>query len=336
MENHILHSKSCAVSEIIGGILIVFIAIIVTVSIYQQILPVPIPSPEPNVHFMGYVTDDGIIIIEHMGGETISSYEIYVSQSNKTDVYKYENSPWEIGQSKTPPNASFSGEKDEISVIVYSIYDDYSKHIVFSGVLKQADILEETFSNIHPMLISTLRTNTNDEDLICYNYSIEPNIDALTYIYNWLVKDGESYITITNLLMPFDTESSIQTKDYSGNDNNGTVYNATWNSSGKLGGSYTFDGSDYISIPYCYDSNYISKITVESWVKTSLNSGTIVSFNRNKYWDLAISGGLVKWSTNASDGTSDVNGLINISDDTWHHVAATYDSSSGDRYWSVK
>jgi len=330
MKNSVIHANNSAASEIIGGLLIVFIAIVVSISIYTQVLPVPIPSPEPNVHLMGYVTEDGTVIIEHMGGETIFSYEIFVSQSNETNIYKYENNPWEIGEGKTPPNASLLTENDEIRITVYIVYDDDSRHIVFDGVLKQEELQEDTPSLIHPMLISSLRTNTIDEDLICYNYSIEPDIDALTYIYNWLVKQGATYSPITNLLMPFDTESATETKDYSGNNNNGTVYNATWDSSGKVGGAYSYNGTDYISIPYCFDNDYIDKITVESWVKTNLNSGTLVSFGRSKYWDLAISDGFVKWSTNASDGTVDVRGVSNISDDAWHHVVATYNSSTGD------
>lgn len=330
MKNSVIHANDSAVSEVIGGLLIVFIAVVVSISIYMQMLPVPIPPSEPNVHLMGYVTEDGAVILEHMGGETLFSYEIYVYESNETNIYKYENSPWEIGECKTPPNTSLFTEDDEIKITVYSIYADSSKHIVFDGVLKQEETQEEVPPQIHPMLISTLRTNTVDEDLICYNYSIEPNIDALTYIYNWLVKQDDTYSPITNLLMPFDTENVMETRDYSGNNNNGSIYNATWNNNGKVGGVYSFNGTDYISIPYCFDNDYIDKITVETWIKTGLNSGTIVSFDRNKYWDLAISDGFVKWSTNASDGTVDVNGLSSINNDEWHHIAATYDSSTGD------
>lgn len=330
MKKSILHTNNSAVSEIIGGTLIVAIAIILSATIYTQMLPVPIPSPEPNIKLMGYITEVGTVIIEHMGGETLYSYEIYVCKSNQTNIYKYENSPWEIGDRKTPPNTSLLTENDEIRITVYSIYTDGSRHVIFDGVLKYEVMDEDIPSLIHPMLISSLRTNTIDEDLICYNYSIEPTIDAETYVYNWMLNQGGTYYSITNLLMPFNTESALKTKDYSGAKNNGTVYGATWESNGKVGGAYSYNGTDYISIPYCFDNNYLDKITVESWIKTNLNSGTLVSFNRSKYWDLAISDGCIKWSTNASDATIDVHGVTNISDDFWHHVAATYDSSSGD------
>lgn len=329
MQKSIFHTNNSAVSEVIGGSLIVIIAVIVSVMIYTQILPVPIPSPEPNIKLMGYLTEDGIVIIEHMGGETIYSYEMFVTRSNYTNIYKYENSPWEIGDRKTPPNTSLLTEDEEIRISVYCICKDGSRHVVFDGILKYEDIQNNNPSLIHPMLISSLRTNSVDEDLICYNYSMEPTIDATTFIYNWMLNQGGSYYPITNLLMPFDTENEVKTKDYSGNKNNGTIYRATWDSSGKVGGAYHYNGTDYISIPYCFDNNFINKITVESWIKTILNSGTIVSFNRSKYWDLAISDGCVKWSTNASDGIVDTYGTKNISDNAWHHVVTTYDSTSG-------
>jgi len=330
MKKSIFHTNNRAISEVIGGSLIVVIAVIISVTIYTQLLPVPIPSPVPNIKLMGYVTEDGTIIIEHMGGETIYSYEIFVAHLNNTNIYKYENSPWEIGERKTPPNTSLLTEDDKIKITVYCIYKDGSRHVVFDGILKYEGTQDDIPSLIHPILISTLRTNTVDEDLICYNYSIEPTIDAKTFIYNWMLNQGSFYYSITNLLLPFDTESVLLTKDYSGNKNNGSIYGATWESTGKIGGAYNYSGLDYISIPYCFKNDYINKITVESWIKTNLNSGTIVTFNRSKYWDLAISDGCIKWSTNASDATVDAHGITNISDNTWHHVATTYDSSTGD------
>ncbi|GAI21885.1 unnamed protein product, partial [marine sediment metagenome] len=48
MKNSVIHANDSAVSEVIGGLLIVFIAVVVSISIYMQMLPVPIPSSEPN------------------------------------------------------------------------------------------------------------------------------------------------------------------------------------------------------------------------------------------------------------------------------------------------
>jgi len=328
MHKSIILAKSNAVSELVGGLLILIIAVVVSVTIYTQMLPVPLPAPEPNTQLMGYVTEDGKVYIEHMGGETLYYYEIYVTKSGETLVYKYQNNPWEIGERINPPNTSELVLNEEINVKVYCIYDDESRQIVFDGVLKYAPN-EEILNQNHPVLISSLRTDTVDEDLICYNYSIDSSIDASSFIYNWLLKDGSSYSSIYNLLMSFDTQSSVKSKDYSGNNHNGTITNATWNGNGKIGGAYGFSGSDFIFIPYCFDTNYIDEITLEAWVKTGSSSGTIISYDRSKYFDLVISDGLVKWSTNSSDGVSILKGLTNISDNNWHHVIVTYDSISG-------
>ena len=131
--------------------------------------------------------------------------------------------------------------------------------------------------------------------------------------------------------MPFDTNDAAETRDYSRNNSNGSVYGATWLSNGVVGGAYSFDGEDdFISLPYCFDENYLDIVTVEAWLNTSETSGTIVSYERNNYWELSVSGGVVKWTTNASDGTVDVNGIASINDDMWHYIATTYDSSTGD------
>jgi hypothetical protein len=276
---------------------------------------------------MGYVNENGEVVIEHMGGETLPSYEIYVAQSSEIKVYRYEGDPWEIGERCLPPvNATLFSEENMVKITVFTIYDDNNKQLVFDGILKGEGKPAEASPE---MLVTTLRTNTTDEDLICYTNYINPEIDPVTYIYSWFVNTGGGYKPLANLLMPFDTQNSIRTKDYSGNDNDGTIDGAIWSSSGKLGGAYSFNGESYISIPYSFEGEYIDEITVESWVKTHNDSGTIVSFNRDEYWELAVSDGYVKWSTNASDGTVDVKGEVKINDNTWHHVAASYESSTG-------
>ena len=69
MRSNTTFRQSHAVSQIIGAILLLFIALVAGALIYNQVLPISLPSTEPNVHLMGYVTEDGVAIIEHMGGE---------------------------------------------------------------------------------------------------------------------------------------------------------------------------------------------------------------------------------------------------------------------------
>jgi hypothetical protein len=93
------------------------------------------------------------------------------------------------------------GEDDMVQIIIYSI-DSEGEQQVFNGILKGK--MSENIPAGDLMLISSLRTNTVEEDLICYTYTIVPDVDALTYIYKWLV-NGNS---LAEILMPFDTENT--------------------------------------------------------------------------------------------------------------------------------
>jgi hypothetical protein len=332
MKKNVSFIDEFAVSEVVGAMLLVLIAIIAFAAIYLYVFPLPLPAPEPNVKLMGYVNDDGTAVIEHMGGESLSEYRIDVRKLDgtliNTTTYKKENDPWKIGECKYPPtNTPLLTENHKVNIDVYEIYNDGSEHQVFTGILTgKRKVVEPSIPSML-MLISSLRTDTIDEDLICYNYTINSSIDASTYIYNWSVNGNP----IMNLLMPFDTNSSIVAKDYSGNGHNGTVVGPIWINGGRVGGAYQFDGDDYISLPYCFDeNNFIDEITVETWIKTNKDSIAIASFDRNIFWDLGITNGVARWSTNANDHTTDTMGVTSIIDGNWHHVAATYDSSSGE------
>ena len=100
-----------------------------------------------------------------------------------------------------------------------------------------------------PILNSTFGTNLTSENLTCYNQSThDADNDTMKNIFNWH-RNGSS---IAVLNMPFEGGStSTWTKDYSGYSNDGTVYNAVWNSTGGYDGfgAYEFDGNgDLINI----------------------------------------------------------------------------------------
>lgn len=321
-----------AVSEVIGAVILVLIAVGAFAAIYSQVFPVKLPSPEPHVELAGYVTDNGTVVLEHIGGAPLSSYKFRIEHKNGTSTMSpIENNPIQIGD-HLPIDETLNETNNFIKVTVWDIGKDGSEQIVFDGIITPKDFLPGPSLQPlpDPMSISTLRTDTVDEDLICYSYSIHPNIQPpLTFIYNWMSASTGPFNSLTRLLMPFDTQDPFFTKDYSGNNNNGTITGATWTTTGKLGGAYQFKGHDFIAIPYCFETNKIDKITVEAWVKTNKTSGTIVSYDRNNYCELAMANGHVKWSTNSSDGVVDVKGTILINDNAWHLVAATYNSSTG-------
>lgn len=321
-----------AVSEVIGAMLLVVIAVGAFAVIYSQVFPVKLPGPEPHIELAGYVTSNGTVVLEHIGGAPLSSYKFRIEHKNGTiTMSPIENQPIQIGD-HLPINETLNETNNLIKITVWNIGQDGSEQTVFDGIITPKNFPPGPTPQPlpDPMFISTLRTDTVDEDLICYSYSIYPNIQPpLTYIYNWMSATTGAFHSLTRLLMPFDTQNPFFTKDYSGNNNNGTITGATWTPTGKLGGAYQFNGDDFITIPYCFENNKIDKITIEAWVKTNKTSGTIVSYDRNNYCELAMVGGRVKWSTNSSDGVIDVIGARLVDDNTWHFVAATYNSSMG-------
>jgi hypothetical protein len=331
MRNTTFSSNKTAVSEIVGAVLLVVIALGVFAIIYSQVFPVKLPGPEPHVQLAGYVDETGMVVLEHIGGEELSEYQIYATQSDGMRNKTSSTTPWRIGEAKSLDaslvNYHLFNETKEVRIQVVVTLRDGSTHIVFDGIITPKSYPP---SSPDPMLVSTLRTNTNDEDLICYTYSIHPVIIPKTYIYRWMVSTAGSFTPLTALLLPFDTQQAFVAKDYSGNKFNGTVNEATWISNGKLGGAYQYDGNDFISIPYCFTNTKIDTITIESWIKTSQASGTIISYNRSNYCELAIAAGHVKWSTtNTSEGSVDLTGNLLVNDNQWHLIAVTYNASSG-------
>lgn len=186
------------------------------------------------------------------------------------------------------------------------------------------------FEYYSDLLISSLRTNTTDEDLICYNFSINPSIEAQTYIYNWLVNGNP----LAEVVMPFDTEHTTTTKDYSGNGYNGTVNGATWTNNGIVGGAYYYSGSSkYISasLPTVFSDIANNDFTVSLWVKSSsINDDWRVVLHAsvdNKNFVKIFQYGTELHFGVCDDGTKGAMRTENLSSDTWYHIAGVWDAS---------
>lgn len=335
MKKSNLLANTYAVSEVIGATLLVLIAVVVAVSIYNQMLPVPIPSPEPNIQLMGYVTENGDVIIEHMGGEILDSYEVYIDGES---VYTNPDGEYlDIGS--TIPSSiapTLFDENDQVRITVYAIDNDGSSSIVFDGVLSGPKEQEASPSPpespplFHPMLISSLRTDTTDEDLICFNYNMTPEIDALTYIYKWIVND-ESFAEI---LLPFDTESDTIVKDYSDNDNNGTISSAVWANEGVVGGAYYFSGaSDYIEFDLPTPFNDISNndFTISLWLKSDditddWRSVLEARYDTKNFVRVFQCGTEIHFGV-SDDGIKRAVRTETLSNNTWYHITGVWDAS---------
>ena len=189
------------------------------------------------------------------------------------------------------------------------------------------------------------------EDLSCFNQTTaDINGDKVTSIYNWY-KNGQS---ITNLNLPFDTKPNADavysgtavTRDYSGRNNNGTVFGATWIPNGVVGGAFYFDGNDFITVNE--QSNSLggsgtwSQMSLEFWIRIpdagsterliwkpdrydtrSVNSYRVDVRNNNLSqieftWYICVGNNTYALNYNQISGIAD-----------WHHVACTYKSGNG-------
>ncbi len=100
-----------------------------------------------------------------------------------------------------------------------------------------------------------------------------------------------------------------------------------WNSSGKIGGSYLFDGSnDYINISNSKSLNLTKAITVSIWFNAN-NGGYLLS-KRDAYM-INISSSYVYAILN--NGTV-VSVSSTVSDNTWYNIVITYNGSVFDLY----
>lgn len=332
MKKSTLLANDYAVSEVIGATLLVLIAVVAAVSIYSQMLPVPIPTPESNVKLMGYVTENGEVIIEHMGGEVLRDYEVFVDGES---FYTNPDGDYlDIGGTIPSSIAPTLDENEQVRIAVYALNDDSTKSIVFDGIFIGPEEQEEPPEIpplFHPMLISSLRTDTTDEDLICFNYDMTPEIDALTYIYKWMVNG----VSFAEILLPFDTESDTIVKDYSDNDNKGTVSGAAvWTDEGVVGGAYYFSGaSDYIEFdlpPPFYDISN-TDFTISLWLKSDdinddWRSVLEARYDTKNFIRMFQCGTEIHFGV-SDDGIKRAVRTETLSSNTWYHITGVWDAS---------
>ncbi|MFC1691808.1 LamG-like jellyroll fold domain-containing protein, partial [Nanoarchaeota archaeon] len=191
-----------------------------------------------------------------------------------------------------------------------------------------------------PILNSTDGTNFTSANLTVYNQSTNDTLDddSIINIINWY-KDGTA-LTILN--MPFEGGSnSTYTKDYSDYNNDGTVINATWNSSGGHDGkgAYEFDGNltninlgNDASINFGNNKNF----SISVWIKrndfgrrqsiidkSQLYSGARGYVLEIDYQNLA---GFSYFDGSAPSPILNSSHVLN--DENWHHLAVTWDAGN--------
>ena len=321
-----------ASSEIVGGLILIVIAVLVFSVIRVYLFP-DLEPVDINVKLEGYVTDRGTAVVEHVGGEEISDYKVVVSNTNGaligTKEYRDLIPEWSIGNCIYPlddigyPPLILKTDKVEVKIYIYNSKGEEQE--VFNGIL--SGNLEEISDS--PVLISSLKTNTPDEDLICYSYPIIPDINATSYIYSWRLNGNP----IADVIMPFNTANNVTCKDYSGNGVNATLVGPNWTKDGVVGGGYYFDGSsEYItmSLPSIFYDIPNNDFTISIWLKCgdieAENSIILMAAEDNSNFieffikDNQIHFGIVY------DGTKDAVRTENLSSNEWYHIAAVWKS----------
>jgi len=216
-------------------------------------------------------------------------------------------------------------------------------------------------SQSNPTLTPTDGVGTTTSTFVAANQSTtDLNGDSVTNIYRWLING----VPTANLQLPFGLRTETSTKDYAyGND--GIVQGARWVSNGIVGGAYSFDGeNDVIMISDggkgYYDNKTYSdnqpelggdgtwtEITVEAWINLSeynngsrivakvpsyelgFQSGSSSATLRASVWPKT---GVINYNDDnhaSSDRAQTASASVNLSLNTWYHIAFTYKSGEG-------
>jgi hypothetical protein len=196
----------------------------------------------------------------------------------------------------------------------------------------QSTIITYSFSTLpsEPPTQDTPTLQSSTGNLVCTNQTTsDPDGDSVTNIYHWFRNDTST----TNLLLPFDTNSSTTVEDYSGYRNDGTtIRGVSWTPNGKVGGAYVFNRG-LIQIPASSTldggGNW-PEITVEHWIYlTAPQSGTR-TITRLPSYEIGITNNQVFGGVWVITGNATISGYNRVSSNltllmnTWYHVAMTY------------
>jgi hypothetical protein len=143
-----------------------------------------------------------------------------------------------------------------------------------------------------------------------------------------------------------DTVSGNAVRDLAGG-NDGLIKGSDIKvAAGKVKEALEFPGAetDYISVRGHFYSKKaeIADITVAAWIAAAADStdkrGMVASWDRSEYFrfaagdDVLSNAGAIGWDTrDENDVIHDFKGNADVVDGTWHHIAATYNSATGEK-----
>jgi len=162
--------------------------------------------------------------------------------------------------------------------------------------------------------------NRNDTESVLFSISNVEIVKSMTGLVSWWRFEGDA-------------------KDSVGS-NDGTITGAVFNSSGKYGGAYQFDGvNDYINIPYSSDFDFGTGInfTISMWLKKGANNAQMWLIDRRITSGATQGFGVYNAPTSnnlsfyALSSTRYSN--LQLSDTEWHHVVFTANRGVGSNFY---
>jgi hypothetical protein len=197
--------------------------------------------------------------------------------------------------------------------------------------------------NVRPAITSLvlnttdLTKNDTNGNVTAYAFFNDSNADSVKLIYNWLVDSSPLSI----LHMPFERVNGSDTTnayDYSGKNNQGTVFGTIWNVTGGYNGkgAYGFDGTtDYINISDGGLTN-LADFSISFWMKpqtTTPSTGQVLigknSESVAEYWLTLHTDGTLRGaiSTAGATGTTQNVSSSGSVSTGWTHVVWTNNAS---------
>jgi len=120
--------------------------------------------------------------------------------------------------------------------------------------------------------------------------------------------------------------------------NNGTIQGATYTSSGKINGGYSFDGGDDILFgESAFDIAAGNSFSISLWFKATDYDDNRRIFNKRSGTETGNPGyeayinvnGQVTVSLDTGATNAPLSGSIQVDDGAWHHLVVSYDGSAG-------
>jgi len=301
--------------------------------------PVNFSSETHTIEFwvnFNNLADDDVIVGKFGGSNTLKSFQIQVSNSNKITVLERDgssNNTFETtGTFSNGTWAHFTYVRSASQVILYingaldathsasnainagstqdiTIGNQAGASVYFDGKLAQVRIYSSTLNS------SQVKTNYNATKALYQNPTLQMNLLGSAY-------------------------TSGTTWSDSANSNDGTISNGSASFDKELGNFLVFDGSPRLTVPMFSALSTATIFSIELWFKssTATSDGMIMNVyngagTTESKFSLSWNGNKFRWvvyggSNNGYDASQDLFTTNTFSTNTWLHVVATYSYDS--------